>query len=56
MKVNISAKSDTGLERTNNEDAVVFCQDLNRQNWAEATHGYHPAGDLRSFAAPAAAI
>lgn len=53
MKVNISAKSDTGLERTNNEDAFVFCQDLNRQNWDEATHGYIPTGDLGSFAAVA---
>ncbi len=37
MKINISAKTDIGLERTNNEDAFTFCPILNKQNWEEST-------------------
>ena len=35
MKIRISAITDVGLERTNNEDAVIVCPDLEKQNWGE---------------------
>lgn len=35
MKIRISAITDVGLERTNNEDAVLVCTDLEKQNWGE---------------------
>lgn len=50
MKINISAKSDVGLERTNNEDAFVFCPDLVMQNWGESLDSYVPVGALGSVA------
>ena len=36
MKIKISAITDVGLERTNNEDAVLVCPNLEKQNWGEA--------------------
>lgn len=50
MKINISAKSDVGLERTNNEDAFVFCPDLTKQNWGESLDDYAQVGTLGSMA------
>lgn len=35
MKIKISAITDVGKERTNNEDAVLVCPDLEKQNWGE---------------------
>ena len=35
MKIRISAITDVGKERTNNEDAVIVCPDLEKQNWGE---------------------
>ena len=35
MNIKISAVTDVGIERTNNEDAVLICPDLERQNWGE---------------------
>lgn len=35
MKIQISAITDVGIERSNNEDAVLVCPDLERQNWGE---------------------
>lgn len=36
MKYKIVAISDTGKERTNNEDAFIICPDLSKQNWSLA--------------------
>lgn len=36
MNIKISAISDVGLERTNNEDAVLVCPNLEKQNWGES--------------------
>lgn len=33
MKIRISAITDVGKERDNNEDAYIFCPDLSQQNW-----------------------
>lgn len=33
MNIKITAISDIGKERTNNEDAVIICPDLERQSW-----------------------
>lgn len=35
MNIKISAITDVGIERTNNEDAVLVCPDLLKQNWGE---------------------
>ena len=35
MKIKISAITDVGKVRTNNEDAVLVCPDLEKQNWGE---------------------
>ena len=35
MNIKISAITDVGKERTNNEDAVLVCPDLEKQNWGE---------------------
>lgn len=35
MKIRISAITDVGIERANNEDAVLVCPDLEKQNWGE---------------------
>lgn len=35
MNIKISAITDVGKERTNNEDAVLVCPDLGKQNWGE---------------------
>lgn len=34
MNIKISAITDAGIERTNNEDAVVVCSDIDEQNWS----------------------
>lgn len=36
MNINISAITDIGLERTNNEDAIIVCPSLEKQNWKES--------------------
>jgi len=36
MNINISAVTDVGIERSNNEDAVVVCPDLGQQSWKES--------------------
>lgn len=33
MKIKIAAITDTGMERTNNEDAFIVCPDLSKQVW-----------------------
>lgn len=35
MNIKISAITDVGKERTKNEDAVLVCPDLEKQNWGE---------------------
>lgn len=50
MKINISAKSDIGLERANNEDAFLFCSDLKEQNWNELTNKYIHVGNFGTIA------
>lgn len=35
MKIKIVATTDTGKERTNNEDAFILCPDLLQQDWAQ---------------------
>ena len=35
MNIKISAITDVGKERSNNEDAVLVCPDLEKQNWGE---------------------
>ena len=43
MKINISSVCDIGIERTNNEDAVAICSDLNEHVWnQQSTNGYVP--------------
>lgn len=45
MKIRISAITDIGLERTNNEDSVLVCPDLEKQNWGETeSEGYLSLG------------
>ena len=34
MNIKISAVTDVGIERTNNEDAVIVCSDIDKQNWS----------------------
>ena len=47
MKINISGKTDIGLERENNEDAFSFCPDLTESNWGlSASNGYFQNGSL----------
>ncbi len=49
MKINISAKTDVGLERTNNEDAFTFCSILDKQNWEECTNKFITNDNLGSL-------
>lgn len=43
MKIKISAVSNTGKERTNNEDAYILCPDILHQDWTQdATSSYIP--------------
>lgn len=49
MKINVSAVSDTGLIRDNNEDAFAICPNLLCPNWEqEETTSYNPIGDIGS--------
>lgn len=51
MKICISAQTDIGKERTNNEDAFVFCPDLTCPDWIlNSTKEYIPLGTLGSLA------
>lgn len=36
MKIKIVAVTDTGKERTNNEDAYIICPDLSQQDWSHS--------------------
>ncbi|MBQ8096828.1 MAG: serine/threonine-protein phosphatase [Prevotella sp.] len=50
MKISISAKTDVGRGRENNEDAYAFCPDLSHPQWQlERTKGYVPMGPLGSL-------
>lgn len=50
MKISVSGKTDIGLERANNEDAIAFCSDLDQSNWDASTfNGYITSGDLGSI-------
>lgn len=47
MKIKISALTDVGKERDNNEDALIYCSDLLRQDWREGSlTGYEKLGEL----------
>ena len=47
MKIKISALTDVGKERTNNEDALLYCSDLSKQLWSDANQKeYEPLGEL----------
>ena len=50
MKISITAKTDVGRGRENNEDAYTFCPDLSHPQWQqERTDGYVPMGPLGSL-------
>lgn len=50
MKIKISGLTDAGKERDNNEDALLFCQDLNQQEWQDHhTADYLPIGSSGSL-------
>lgn len=43
MKIKIVATTDTGTERTNNEDSFIVCPDLSKQDWSKnETSSYIP--------------
>ena len=47
MKIKISALTDVGKERTNNEDALIYCSDLTQQVWSDGNlDDYVPLGEL----------
>ena len=52
MKIKISAAIDTGKERENNEDALVYCPDLSSPQWLDndGMPDYIPLGDCGSLA------
>lgn len=46
MNIQFSAITDVGTERLNNEDAVIVCSDLSKQNWGTSTKKeYLPLGE-----------
>ena len=50
MKIKISALTDTGIERPNNEDAFVFCPNLTDANWnIDDMPSYIPLGKFGSL-------
>lgn len=50
MKIKIVATTDTGKERTNNEDAFIICPDLSQQEWSlNETVSYIPIGKYGSI-------
>jgi len=50
MKIKIVATTDTGKERTNNEDAYIICPDLSLQDWAQSqTPTYIPLNEYGSL-------
>lgn len=50
MKIKIVATTDTGKERTNNEDAFILCPDLLQQDWAQnGTPSYIPCSKYGSL-------
>jgi len=50
MKIKIVATTDTGKERTNNEDAFIICPDLLQQDWAQnETPSYIPCSKYGSI-------
>lgn len=50
MKINITATTDIGCNRENNEDAFAFCPDLSAPDWhLTRTGGYLPLGALGSL-------
>ena len=49
MKIKIVATTDTGKERTNNEDAFIICQDLLQQNWSQNKTSYIPCSKYGSL-------
>lgn len=50
MKICISALTDTGLERENNEDACIYCPDLSAPTWPEKEMGsYKPLSSTGSL-------
>lgn len=50
MKIKISAQTNVGLERTNNEDAYIYCSNINEQNWEYSPKKYSYIGNLGSIA------
>ena len=50
MKIKISATSEIGKVRQNNEDAYIICPDLSKQEWEhEKTPSYIPLGNYGSL-------
>jgi len=50
MKIKIVAVTDTGKERTNNEDAYIICPDLSQQDWSHSeTPTYIPLNKYGSL-------
>lgn len=47
MKIKLSAFIDVGKERDNNEDALIYCSDLSKQDWRDSgATDYETIGDL----------
>ena len=50
MKINISAITDIGRQRENNEDACAYCPDIDHPSWpGKSMTGYKPLGSNGSF-------
>lgn len=49
MKIKMTALTDVGRERTNNEDSFLVCPDLGKQEWKE-TAGYIPLAEAGALA------
>lgn len=43
MNIKIAAVSDVGIERAHNEDAILVCSDLKKQNWGEGENTLYSA-------------
>lgn len=51
MKISISARTDVGKRREENEDDLVFCSDLERLKWnSKSSGGYFKLGKLGALA------
>lgn len=50
MNINFAAITDVGIERTNNEDAVIICSNIENQNWGVTSENtFLPLGKYGSL-------